>query len=124
MALLRCPNTSVRHLDLHQFALFSIEEECLILSRSTLSAQCEVLSIQVNSYEHILSLVYNMKNLRALVVYYGSHLSRNYSSLTESSDKNFNHDEIIQWLKEHLPSTYAIDKVPGGEFYQTRIWIS
>jgi hypothetical protein len=82
------------------------EEECLILTRSPLGVQCEVLLILVNNRESIINLVQNMHNLRALIVKCLDDEYDKRSALTE------NNDEVIEWLKARLSSTYLIVRDP------------
>ncbi len=112
MSLFKYKSSSVRELYLqesnHQFN----EEECMALTRSPMGVQCEQLSIQVKNRESIIILVQNMINLKALHV--------KQLSLTENNIANRN--EVIQWLKDRLPSTCLIGEDPDS-ISCIRIWI-
>ncbi|CAF5127807.1 unnamed protein product, partial [Rotaria sp. Silwood1] len=77
-------------------------EECFNLSRSPLTFQCEVLFIQVRNRQSIINLVKNMINLRAL------HIQCE--------------DDLVQWLKNHLPSTCLIIR-NSDSISQIQMWI-
>jgi hypothetical protein len=92
MSLFKCTNKSVHLIDLHDYNHCFNEEECFTLIHSPLGLQCEVLSISVNNRENIIYLVKNMMKLRVLHIY--------------GIDKEIN--QLVQWLKDHLPSTYLV----------------
>jgi len=103
------------------------KEECITLSRSPLSIQCEVLCIRVNNPESIINLVKNMINLRSLNVHCDDKKNSKQLLLTnnndESCDRNsLSEDELIQWLKVRLPSMYLIVK-DLKNFNHILIWI-
>jgi len=56
----------------------------------------------MNSPESVINLVKNMINLRALIVRYFD------DKYYEQSPLARHNDEVIQYLKERLPSTYLI----------------
>ncbi|CAF5099596.1 unnamed protein product, partial [Rotaria sp. Silwood1] len=59
-------SNSVRRLDLQNIDRPYNHRQCIILSRSSLGKQCEVLSITVKYRKSILYLLRKMTNLRAL----------------------------------------------------------
>ncbi|CAF3953569.1 unnamed protein product [Rotaria sordida] len=118
MSLFKYTNPSIRKLDLEDYVHYFNEKECLLLSRSSLGVQCEVLYIRVNNRENITTLVKNMVNLRILRIYRSDekysdsahiHLKRNNDETFRETD-NINIDELIQWLKDQLSSTSVVVK--------------
>ncbi|CAF3368143.1 unnamed protein product [Rotaria sp. Silwood2] len=118
ISLFQCTNGSVRQLYLQGCNYYFNEDECIRLCHSPLGIQCEVLSIRVNNRECIIYLVKNMKNLRSLRIQCED--EKNYKQL--SLDKNDNdkyvdgkmenEDEVVKWLKDHLPSMCLVFRVP------------
>ncbi|CAF1327565.1 unnamed protein product [Rotaria sp. Silwood1] len=90
--------------------------ECNILAYSQLGYQCEVLLIRVENRINILNLIKTMKNLRSLIVQCNDDIWNNkyISSIN---------DELIEWLRMCLPSTYSITR-DKNEVLNIRIWIS
>jgi hypothetical protein len=86
---------SIRRLDFQKIDQFFDDQQCLLLSQSSLGIQCEILSILVQNRTNIINLLNTMINLRVLNVY---------------SQDDQNNDELIQWLKHHLPSTCIISR--------------
>lgn len=130
MKLFNSTIKSLSYLNLYSFPTFSNEEECLALSQSSLGAQCELLTIKIKNYQDILSLVNNMINLRALDVHcqydaYSNDSSSLQSSGTGSKNRALELDEVIEWLKERLPSTCLISmKVSEiDKYFNIGIWI-
>jgi hypothetical protein len=126
-SLFQYTNMSVRRLDLQYHNPQFNEEECLALTRSPLGRKCEILSIQVKNRESILILVQNMINLQALHVECENETDSVDVPLTMRDDESRNKntaksDEVIQWLKIHLPSTCFISKDPTSNSC-IRIWI-
>ncbi|CAF1267520.1 unnamed protein product [Rotaria sordida] len=118
---------SIFLLDLHECYHYFNEEECLTLSRSPLGIQCEALFIQLNNRQSIISLVRNMINLRALNIYWNDDKVFQHSQQTNNNDRNQNEkkqvlDELVQWLKDELPSTYLISADPHYT-HDISIWI-
>ncbi len=68
MSLFKYTNAAVRRINLDECNHVFNEEECIALTRSSLGAQCEILSIWVNIRKSIVDLVNNISNLRALTV--------------------------------------------------------
>ncbi|CAF3290060.1 unnamed protein product [Rotaria socialis] len=116
MSLFKRANASIRKLDLENYAHYFNENECLLLARSSLGIQCEVLSIRVNNHENIITLVKSMINLRILYIYQSDEMYSNATFLTRNNDETFpeqdqvNNNELIQWLRDHLPSTCLVIK--------------
>jgi hypothetical protein len=120
-SLFKYTTTSIRQFDLHKYNYHFNEEECLALSRSPLGRHCRVLSIQVKNRESIVILVQSMINLQAL------HVNCDHESSSEdnneASDSNTaKKEEVIQWLKDRLPSTCFISKY-SDSITCIRIWI-
>jgi hypothetical protein len=114
ISLFKYKNPSVYRIDLHNFNICFSGEECIMLTRSPLGIQCEVLFICISNRENIINLVKNMVNLRTLIVTYVDEYYDNIlPSMKNNNDtRNFKINEVIQWLKDHLPSTYVIMKEP------------
>jgi hypothetical protein len=102
MSLFQYTNASVRQINLYDYNHSFNEKECLLFSRSPLGVQCEVLSIQVNHRESIIHLIQNMLHLRVLSVKCVGDECHKQSLFSNDNDK------LVQWLKDHLPSTYVI----------------
>ncbi len=121
MSLFKYTNPSVRQLNLRNYNHRFNKEECLTLIQSPFGVQCEVLSILVKTRECIIVLVKHMVNLRAL------HVECEDDKLTENfyefhRAKISNKDEVVQWLKHHLPSTCLTARDPYS-ISCIRIWI-
>ena len=113
-SLFKYINRSVRELNLQNYNHQFNTKECFELSHSPLGAHCEVLYICVDSCESIISLVENMHTLRALIIKCADDIYCKSLSFIQNNDNEYLdenkliHDEIIQWLKDHLSSTYLI----------------
>ncbi|CAF5146539.1 unnamed protein product [Rotaria sp. Silwood1] len=105
-------SNSVRRLDLQNIDRPYNHRQCIILSRSSLGKQCEVLSITVKYRKSILYLLRKMTNLRALnfVSQEDPWTDRNKDSSSLSDEDDRTDDELIAWLKDCLPSTYTITR--------------
>jgi hypothetical protein len=115
LSLFNYTNASVRELNLFGCDYCFNEEECILFSRSPLGVQCEVLLIEVNNRETIIHLVKNMMKLRALYVYYDDGM--NWENLKMKTAAQYDEcqkkarqmiNQLVQWLKDHLPSTYLV----------------
>jgi hypothetical protein len=115
LSLFNYTNMSVRELKLFGCDYCFNEEECILLSRSPLGVQCEVLSIKVNNRETIIHLVKNMMKLRALLVYCDDGM--NWENLRMITAAQFDEchkkarlmiDQLVQWLQDHLPATHLV----------------
>ncbi|CAF1241747.1 unnamed protein product [Rotaria sordida] len=109
-------NASVHQLDLRNCNHYFTADECITLSRSPLAVQCEVLSILVDNRESIIYLVKNMINLRSLSLNAKFEEKKSSGFFTwlwkrdPSLDENIENKDIVQWLKDCLPSTCLIKK--------------
>ncbi|CAF1269903.1 unnamed protein product [Rotaria sordida] len=104
-------NKSIRRLDLRGYDQYFTDEQCLILSHSSLGIQCEILFIKIQNYQILLDILNNMINLRTLII-----------QCENDKFNETNNDELIVWLKDHLPSTCVISR--DLIFYcDIRIWI-
>ncbi|CAF1446315.1 unnamed protein product [Adineta steineri] len=104
MSLFNCTfPSSIHYLHLEYCRHYFNEEDCFILSHSSLTSQCKQLNILVTNRESIIILVKNMPNLCTLC-----------ARCTDNED--------IQWLTDHLPPTCAISRHPSF-VNQIRIWI-
>ncbi|CAF1065796.1 unnamed protein product [Rotaria sordida] len=103
LLLMEITSTSVRRLDLQGYICDFDEEQCIQLSHSPLGIQCETLLIRVKNRRNILNLVNNMSNLQALNVQCLDDNWTDENDLTSSID-----DELVEWLRQQLPSTYEI----------------
>jgi hypothetical protein len=109
MSLFKHIHASVRALDLRDCNHYFNEEEYIALTNSSLGVRCQVLSIRVNNSESIINLVKTMFNLRALVIKCADDEYCKQSVLTEHND------ELVQWLKDYLSSTYLIVRDPEAD---------
>ena len=106
---------------MHQFNLHENnhcldKEKCITLSHSPLCIYCEVLTIMVKNRETIIELIQNMLNLRTLIINCADDMYNQKSALT------LNSNDVLQWLKDHLPSAYST--VRNSENDNTlNIWI-
>ncbi|CAF3422279.1 unnamed protein product [Rotaria sp. Silwood2] len=117
ISLFKYNNASVRQLYLQKYNYRFNEEECDTLTHSPLEVQCEILSIQVKNRESIIILVKNKISLRALHIQCEDEEYSKYLPLIENVNESHqtnktNKDELIQWLKDNLPSTYLISRDP------------
>ncbi|CAF1159664.1 unnamed protein product [Adineta ricciae] len=94
-SLFDCTNTSVDELDLGDLNYTFHENDCIRLAHSPLCSICHILSIVVKERQNVVTLVRHMKNLQTLKV-----------QLKDGS----NDDNVIQWLRNNLSSTYVIVK--------------
>ncbi|CAF1386115.1 unnamed protein product [Rotaria sordida] len=127
ISLFKYNNASVRQLCLQKYNYQFNEKECDTLIHSSLGVQCEILSIKVKNRESIIILVKNMINLRALHIQCEDDEYSKYLSLIENVNESHqtnktNKDELIQWLKDNLSSTYLISRDPKS-INCIRLWI-
>lgn len=107
MSIFEYIHGSIRELDMLQYSLYLNEEQCITLCHSSIGSKCEILHIQVDKLESIIYLVSNMNNLRSLTVRYKEPIC----ILQETNNENvLKDDDIVQWLKERLPSNCFISK--------------
>jgi hypothetical protein len=113
MSLFKCSNPSIRELHLDKSKHYFNENECILLSHSSLGVQCEVLKIRVDNRECIINLIENMINLRILFIYWNKKNNSKNLQLTNINDEYLNgktqiSNQFSQWLEDHLPSTYVV----------------
>ncbi|CAF4619327.1 unnamed protein product [Rotaria sp. Silwood2] len=127
MSLFTCTNICICHLDLRDYNHYFNEEESITLSHLSLTTQCEVLSIRVHNRESIIILVTNLIHLRILHICWNDENNSEQFQLTENNGKCSGKrtqilDELVQWLKDRLPSTYLINNDPYYD-HDISIWI-
>ncbi|CAF3761939.1 unnamed protein product [Rotaria sp. Silwood1] len=128
MLLFRCTNPSIRQLDLRDYNHYFNKEECIRLSHSSLGSQCQVLSIMINNRQSIIYFVKKIINLRSLNVRCEDGKCHEQLALVKNDNDKYldkkmqNKDDLIQWLKDHLPSTCLIVRNPDLVKY-ILIWI-
>jgi hypothetical protein len=127
LSLFKCTNASLHRLHLGYYNHCFNNEECITLSRSSLTVHCEVLSIEVNNPESIINLINNIIKLRSLYIYWNNKKTFKKLSRTTDNDESYeehslNIDELIQWLKVRLPATCLIVKIPEYP-NNVQIWI-
>lgn len=89
--------------------------ECVLLSHSPFILQCEVLLIGLKARTSIVELINVMPNLRSLIC----HCKDDEYNVWGSPPT---HDEFIEWLGNHLPSTFSISR-DEKRTYLIRVWI-
>ncbi|CAF3981790.1 unnamed protein product [Rotaria sordida] len=128
ISLFKYTNKSVRELNLQNYNYSFDEEECMRLCHSPLGIQCQILFIHVKNRQSIIILVKNMINLQVLHIKCNDEMFNKQSTSNENNNEQFydenieNKDDLIQWLKDHLPSTCLVVK----DLHSTsliRIWI-
>jgi hypothetical protein len=125
MSLFDYANTLICQLNIYYY--WFNEKECITLIHSQLGLQCQELSIHVKNRECIIILAKNMINLGFLHIESKDDEFGKRLLLIEDNNELYeimksNKDELVEWLKERLPSTYAISRDP---FFinHIRIWI-
>lgn len=112
LVLFHLKNSSIRRLDFISMSTLPIGHfnsfECDLLGKSSLGQQCNILLIKVQNRLNIIQLIEIMSNLRSLII--------------QCEDDNLGNNELIQWLHEHLPSTYSINR-DLNEPSKIRLWI-
>ncbi|CAF4171134.1 unnamed protein product [Rotaria sordida] len=128
ISLFKYTNKSVRELNLQNCNYLFDEEECMRLCHSPLGIRCQILFIHIKSRQSIIILVKNMINLQVLHIKCNDEMFNKQSTLNENNSEQFynenieNKDDLIQWLKDYLPSTCLVVK----DLHSTsliRIWI-
>ena len=110
-SLFKQKNTSIRELHFFSYNCYYFNEnECLLLICSPLAIQCEVLSIQVQNRQSVISLVKNLLHLRSLIV------------TCQDDQYEEEQSELVTWLKKHLSSKYLIVRDPDN-VKNILIWI-
>jgi hypothetical protein len=115
MELFEYRSMSIRRLDLRPLSEWYTNQECTTLSHSPLGTQCEVLLIRVENRTCILDLIKTMSKLQAMNV-----RCRDDTWNKQLTAKN---DELIKWLKHHLPSTCMVTRDEHSIYSNIRLWI-
>jgi hypothetical protein len=87
-------------------------QQCVEFCRSSLFQQCEVLQIAIDTREIVLDFFEKLPNLRSLS------FTCQDDEWTENRGRQ---DELMEWLKDHLPSNCWITR---PQFRLIRIWIA
>ncbi|CAF0890618.1 unnamed protein product [Adineta steineri] len=127
MSLFNCTfPSSIHYLNLQYCEHYFNEEDCTILTHSSLTSQCKFLDILVKNRQSIMILVSNMINLCALSARFTDKM---VSECRSTRIRNNIDDEVIlckdediQWLINELPPTCAITRHPFCVNH-IRIWI-
>ncbi|CAF1351080.1 unnamed protein product [Adineta ricciae] len=101
-ALFHYRHRSIRELNFKAYNYYFNDNECVQLCHSSLGIQCTTLHIKVMNRESIVYLVKNMVSLLSLHVQCED--EKHYCQSTSAN----NNDELIQWLKNSLPSIRSI----------------
>jgi hypothetical protein len=116
LSIVEIENKSIHRLDLltndgHFYGI-----ECISLIQSFLGDQCEVLLINIENRSIVLDLIEKISNLRALT------FQCQNDQWGDSSESLLNEDELIQWLKNCLPSNCSVirDEI---DISIIRLWI-
>ena len=96
---------SVRRFAIQNCGHYLTKEECRQLRRSPLGAQCDVLSVMVQKRQNIVYLVRKLIKLRMLIIRCADDT---YSQSRYEQEHNQSKDELIDWLRDRLPSTCSI----------------
>ena len=115
-ALFQYKNVAVRELDLRNINHYFREEECMKLSLSLLDSQCEKLSILVENFQSIISLIEHMSKLRTLNVRCKDEKFTEQSPVKTKPDglEYFIEDKnaCLERLKNHLPPACIVIRDP------------
>lgn len=106
--------STVRQLNLKNCDEFLDRELCRALARSLFGVQCEVLYISVKSRRSLGDLLKHMIHLRALNIQ-----CKDDPWIWQPPSGN---DELLDWLKEHLPPTASISRDTAFP-RDIRIWL-
>ncbi|CAF3937713.1 unnamed protein product [Rotaria sp. Silwood1] len=115
-SLFQYRNTSVRQFNLNECYYHFNDEECIRLCHSPLGIQCEILYIKIKNRESIIYLVQNMMNLLSLHVQCEDEKYYHRLTLTNNDNDKYgirkigNEDELVQWLKDCLPSMRSVSR--------------
>ncbi|CAF1307401.1 unnamed protein product [Rotaria sordida] len=113
-------NISIRRLNFKETnsfdqSYFCNHDQCIVLSRSSLGKQCEVLSIRVRHRRSILFLINRMIKLRVLNIRYQDNQHESETLLPKS-------DDLIHWMQCHLSSTIITERELLYN-YDIQLWI-
>jgi hypothetical protein len=109
-------NKSIHRLDLMANDGHFYDFECLVLIQSLLGDQCEVLLINLENRYIVLDLIEKMSKLRALT------FQCQDDQWGDSNESFLIEDELVQWLKNRLPSNCLIVR-DEREMSAIRLWI-
>jgi hypothetical protein len=119
MSVTRIFSSSIRRLNFITKCSSSIahfnHDECTALAYSQLGHQCEVLLIKIQNRDNVLVLIKTMKNLRSVIF-------QCKDDQWNPKDFSSTQDELVQWLRKHLPSTCIITR-DQNNISNIRIWI-
>ena len=119
--LFQLTSPSIRRLDLIDIlvdqSIYFNRKDCLTLIDSSWGSQCEILLIRIQHRTMIIELIERMSHLR-LIIFECEDEKESFGTSSSSS-----RNELIQWLKHYLPSTYSISTDPRRQF-RIRIWIN
>jgi hypothetical protein len=113
-------NTSIRRLvfTVTSFKIFHqclSDVECDLLINSPLGLQCEFLEAHVKCRSSIFDLIAKMPNLRSITF-------RCEDDAWDIWNSSSTDDELIIWLRNHLPTRCSISRDPKRMWY-IQIWI-
>lgn len=109
-------NKYLTQLDLMSIDGHFYDNECINLIETLLNNQCEILLINIETRSIILDLIEKLSNLRALT------FQCQDDQWGDSYETSFNDDELLLWLKTHLPTNCFIIR-DEREMSIIRLWI-
>lgn len=95
-------NLSLSQLDLMSCDKWYNHDECIRLNQLLSDIKCNLLLIDVKDRKCILEFVHQMNHLQTLIIRCQDDMS-NYQSIS-------NTDELLQWLRQNLPSLWIITR--------------
>ena len=113
---LNVTHSSIRRLDYKQCSRHFNRSECIAFSHSLIGIQCEVLFINIICRKDIMEFVKSMINLRMLYVRYL------YEMNSEADRLSLIDNDLVQSLKEELPSTRTIN-TNANNTNSIQLWI-
>jgi hypothetical protein len=119
---LNIKSQSIRRLEFFQNTQYDLRyfnaNECVLLARSSIASQCQVLMIDIDNRTNIIELFQTMPNLRVMHVRYKNARNPDGDQPIETMDS------FVQWLHDHLSFkfTYSIDQSSSHSFY-VNLWI-
>jgi hypothetical protein len=119
MRLFTLKSSSIRRLDFITKTKSRIRyfdsNECGVLINSPLVLHCEVLLIGIKHRTNILDLIHAISTLRSLTCHCKDDEYNSWNS-------SLTYDELVEWLRNRLPSTYSISR-DEKQTYLIRLWI-
>jgi hypothetical protein len=112
---------SIRRLEFFQNTQYDLRyfnaNECVLLARSSIASQCQVLMIDIDNRTNILELFQTMPNLRVLH-------ARCKNARNPNSELIETMDNFVQWLHDHLlfKFIYSIDQSSFHSLF-VNVWI-